>query len=497
MIYTDDTLLLTEADNRCLTEIAPDHGEKTDDGHVSPTREWLDLLARIPAKELDGLFVLPGNATDIEDSQTVLRYDPFHQGKMSTTNLVGFLGSDDGSLRLSISSRFSMRNGNAVPLQEDYFLAYLMGKVMHVDLLAVDLTTKGRDAWERLLMLMFPYYLRRALDRGLYRQYVRRDHNDSRLRGALDAARHLRMNTPFVGNAAYCTRDFSSDNDMTQLIRHTIEQMCRKGAAVQSILHQNDIRTLVRTIRQVTQEHYLDNDRRKIVEANLRHPIIHPLYEEYRDLQRLCLMILQRRGLPNEHDGKGLHGILFDCAWLWEEYLNTLLREAPIIECRHPRNKDKEGQQHFFVSNGRKVGKIYPDFLWRRKETPNSITVGDAKYKPASNISGDDYKQVISYMYRFGSKEGYYLYPYSSIDDVVDNDERGLTRDSEDLRCIHMDLGAGWDDGNEEKQAAFVEKLGLNVRVPDDCSFTSYCSLMEHREKTLLKRIVSSDDISK
>ena len=76
-----------------------------------------------------------------------------------------------------------------------------------------------------LLIFMFPRLLREALKQGLFKQYVKREYNDCNIRGTIDVNRHLRYNYPPNGRIAYRTKEFSYDNTLTQLIRHTIEYM--------------------------------------------------------------------------------------------------------------------------------------------------------------------------------------------------------------------------------------------------------------------------------
>ena len=57
----------------------------------------------------------------------------------------------------------------------------------------------------------------------MYKQYITRKNNDANVRGVIDVNRHIRYNKPFNGKIAYSTREYSYDNDVTQLIRHTIE----------------------------------------------------------------------------------------------------------------------------------------------------------------------------------------------------------------------------------------------------------------------------------
>ena len=107
----------------------------------------------------------------------------------------------------------------------------------------------------------------------------------------------------------------------------------------------------------------------------------HAYYHEYRLLQQLCILILRNEQHQYGTGTRNVYGILFDGAWLWEEYVNTLIGDAFY----HPKNKTGDGTQHLFAGNH---GTIYPDFIGKDRE--NRI-IADAKYKPLNNISGKDY----------------------------------------------------------------------------------------------------------
>ena len=64
--------------------------------------------------------------------------------------------------------------------------------------------------------------------KGIYKIYVRNEYNDSNVKGTIDINRHIKMNTPFLGNISYSQREFSYENYVIQLIRHTIEFIKRK-----------------------------------------------------------------------------------------------------------------------------------------------------------------------------------------------------------------------------------------------------------------------------
>ena len=107
-----------------------------------------------------------------------------------------------------------------------------------------------------------------------------------------------------------------------------------------------------------------------------------------------------------------IHGILFDVAWLWEEYVYTLLPKNFI----HPRNKDKTDGISVFSDRKRKV---FPDFYNRELRT-----VLDAKYKrlefTEKGIKREDLFQLISYSYILKADQAGLVFP--SKEKVVDNE---------------------------------------------------------------------------
>ena len=235
---------------------------------------------------------------------------------IETSNVMGFIGI--GGLRVKIKSRFD--DG-----RDDYLLHYMLQKVLSFNLFDLSHNNEQEDVFD-FIMLMFPYFLKAALRQGVYREYKNHKHNDTNLKGTINIGRHIARNVPFVGNIAYSTREYSYDNNMTELIRHTIELMKTKkyGQAVLNI----DSETIenVNTIVEHTPQ-YNKNERGSIVSSNLRIKV-HPYYTEYRPLQSLCLQILRMEEVKYGESDDEICGILFDGAWLWEEYVNTIHLEA-------------------------------------------------------------------------------------------------------------------------------------------------------------------------
>ena len=338
--------------------------------------------------EKEGIFVFPElleESDDLTKDQMVLQG---YNDSYITGNIMGFIGYNDE--RLAIHSRFGGDN--------DFFFQYLLERVFDFPNI-VDLETNANqdDKLFNYLLFLFPYYLKAAMRKGIFKQYVWHRYNDSNVKGTIDIKRHIKQNTPFVGKISYNQREFSYDNYLTELIRHTIEYIKRKSYGNKILVK---VKEEVNLIVSTTQA-YERFDLTKVIEANKKKPLRHAYYREYSDLQRLCLFILQNRKHLVGTGPKQIYGILFDGAWLWEEYINSLIGN----KFYHPMNKAKKGK-HYLFNN--KTGPIYPDFIGRDHQ--NRI-IADAKYKPINNIKGSDYFQILAYMYRFDAKRGYLLYP--------------------------------------------------------------------------------------
>lgn len=408
------------------------------------------LTSRIADKTLeqlerDGIFVFPERVTETEDitkDQLILQSinDTFRTG-----NVMGFLGY--GNERLIIESRFGGE-------KEDYFFQYILERVLDFPVI-VDLKTDA-DQNNRLfnfLLFLFPHYLRTAIRKGLFKKYVRNGYNDGNVKGTIDIGKHIKLNTPFIGNIAYSQREFSYDNSLMELIRHTIEFIKRKPYGNRLLVRVKDE---VRLVVEAT-PCYEPYDRRKIVEANKKNAVRHGYFREYRALQRLCLLILQHQKHQIGSGFRQIYGILFDGAWLWEEYVNSLIDDLFY----HPMNKGGMGAQRLFNGN---VGLIYPDFISR---STDPRVIADAKYKPIDHIGNKDYLQLLAYMFRFDARAGYYLYP-----------EAGNT---EDLR-LWMNKGSTYEKNVRPRDNVCVTKHGLKIPVEAE-NYEAFVSKMRASEK--------------
>ncbi|CAM1666170.1 McrC family protein [Streptococcus mitis] len=392
----------------------------------------------------DSIFVFPNDlqySPDLDKKQKIL--ETVNQ-EIKTGNVIGFLGC--GQERLTISSRFSIKG-------DDYFLHYLLQKVLHINLTSLDVSLSREDKLYQLLMYLFPKYLQAALRKGLYKEYQRFFHNDSHVKGVVDVGNHLKKNLPFTGNIAYTTREFTYDNPIMQLIRHTIEYI--KTQKSFGVMLDSDRETIAEITR-VTPAYKLA-DRAKIIRGNQSKPIRHAYFHEYRKLQELCLLILNQEKHGLGYQNQKIHGILFDVAWLWEEYVYTLLPKDFI----HPRNKDKTDGISVFSIRERKV---YPDFYNRDLKI-----VLDAKYKKLEDtekgINREDLFQLISYSYILKAEKAGLVFP--SEDKVIDNEIGKL---------------AGY--------GALLKKWSIQI-PQNSSSYREFCEMMENSEEIFKRNIAN------
>lgn len=395
------------------------------------------------------IFIFPNDLThtpDLDKDQKI--FETVNQ-KIKTGNVIGFLGY--GQERLTISSRFSDESN-------DHFLHYLLNKVLHINLTSLDVALSREERLYQLLMYLFPKYLQAAIRKGIYKEYHRFSHNDSHVKGVIDVRSHLKKNLPFTGNIAYTTREFTYDNPLMQLVRHTIEYIKNQKSIGQGVLDNlSTSRENVSEIVRVTPSYKLA-DRAKIIRGNQSKPIRHAYFHEYRNLQELCLMILNQEKHGLGYQDQKIYGILFDVAWLWEEYVYTLLPKGFV----HPRNKDKTDGISVFSVGKRKV---YPDFYDRERKI-----VLDAKYKKLEltekGINREDLFQLISYSYILKAEKAGLIFPSME-------------------QSVNSEIGKVAGYGSQLKK--------WSIRIPQNASFYSaFCKMMENSEENF-KAIIDEE----
>lgn len=431
------------------------HRIAIDPKELQDLKEIADVgISDIKLEDYPNLLVFPDSfeSYDRDFGKKVICNIINDEKELYTNSIVGFIGRN--KTHLSIHSRFA-DNGNA-----DYFLHYMLQKVAKINLLSLQ-HTMDEDSVFDFLIYLFPLYLKKAINQGVYKKYITHKYNDANIRGVIDVNRHIKYNEPFNGKVAYSTREYSYDNEVTQLIRHTIE-FIRKYKGGGDILNIDaDTNQAVAQIVSATPS-FIPNETQMVIHKNLR-PIAHPYFSEYTPLQRLCLQILRHEELKYGQEENEIYGVLIDAAWLWEEYL-ALLLEGKYVHYM----KDKGKRIYLFENSPQK---IIPDYLSIDKKI-----VADAKYIPLNRESwyGEEkatsiYYKTITYMYRFCSNQGYLFYPHP---------------DEEAKPTTPLKIKTEVDGVN----GGTITKLGL--RIPSNCdSFASFTSLMYKYEQEFINQL--------
>ena len=394
--------------------------------------------------ETSNLLVFPKVLNHYKDDIDKSQICTLNENTLTMGDLMGFIGIND--TQLTIQSRFTNSS-------EDYFLHYMVQKVFNINLFDLK-HSSTKDKVFDFLAYLFPYYLKEALHQGLFKKYTINEYNNANVKGNINIKRHIKQNIPFAGKVAYRVREFSYDNHITQLIRHTIEYIKTSHMAriLKSYLNTEEA---IYQIVNSTKSYKLQN-KNKVISANIN-PIRHPYFTKYMPLQRLCLQILQHKGLKYGFNNDKIYGLLFSGSWLWEEYLFKSVLEK--CEFKHPQNKSNKGGIYLFENN---TYKRYPDYI---KEN----FIFDAKYKNINNdnIDRNDMHQIISYMHITNAKIGGFLYP---------------SKDTDNIYCLDASLGTLRGFGGE------IHTIG--IPIPKNCkNFRDFTDKMQVVEKDLTEKI--------
>lgn len=328
----------------------------------------------------ENFIIFPQQLTDSDDLDKDNYIFQKRNDETRTCNVVGIIS--DGENEIKINSRFTKKEN------EDYFLRYMVQRVLNYNVVDSKLGSSKEMSYYDLLVFLFPYYLNEALIKGVYKEYVHRQYNDANIKGPIDVARHIKNNIPFMGQIAYRTSEFNYDNNITELIRHTIEKIQLRQDFL--LVGNEETKENVKLIKRITPD-YNSSDRVDVIQNNILNPVKSGYFEEYVTLQRLCIQILTEEKTGFGDDDQ-VNGVIIDVAWLWEEYIWKVT------------NWDHYGRgiKSMKLFSDRSYHR-YPDFVF------DNIPI-DTKYK--INIdTRNDFNQLVTYMHIMNSTMGVFLQP--------------------------------------------------------------------------------------
>ena len=404
LTLTSRHVVLTVATNllKMTTSFSFTDNSKHYSGQVTDEQKKIKLI-ELSCKSLeqlqnDGVFVYSLSPLLSKNREQLTVLDAFVNTNSDdltiyTHNLVGFICYK--GLKIDIRSRFASADGVD---SNDFFLHYLMLKTSEFNFIEQYYPFAKTDSALDFLPFLFTKFLTNALNQGLFKQYQRHYYNNSRPRGSINVAAHLKLNMPFTGKIAYSTREFSYDNPITELIRHTIESIRNKPELRDLLYLTRTTQEAVKQIEAATLS-YSPSNLRQVLADNAR-PLHHPYFTAYEPLQYLCKSILRndmmRYANATQQDDE-IYGVICDISYLWEKYLATLLTVKPL-NFIHPNNTASE--KPIFLDKARKLTR-FPDFYLPACAHSNNTDsdakqaahlVVDAKYKryAESGVQRDD-----------------------------------------------------------------------------------------------------------
>ncbi len=387
------------------------------------------------------IFLLGRKTKDKIEKKSILEFN-FLSNALSTNNIAGFIGINDTVL--TIKSRFAKYSKN------DCFLHYMLLKVLNINMVNLKHNTDYGSSFS-FMPYLFNHYFKKALSTGIYKQYMRYEYNNSKVRGCINFARHIKYNFVENGMVAYDTREYSYDNNINQLIRHTIEYI-KEHKEYSFIFDNKEIKEMIKTIEQATPS-YSKNSRSRVINKNLK-TYIHPYYTEYEPLRKICLKILRYEELRYGTEKNKIYGILFDVSFLWEEYIAILLKKLGFT---HPVNSTGAGAVKILQTKPN--WECYPDFY-------NIKIVIDTKYKKMEDMDKvgiKDRYQILSYMYILGLKNGIFLHP-----------------SAEEKECIFASLNDK-ENANLQNCAAGIYHFKIPQNIESMEEFTKQINISEEK----------------
>ena len=334
-----------------------------------------------------------------------------------TGNYVGILSLGNDSC-IEIYSRFEDVKHKFA------FINHMLNKIYDLNdwLLTQGGNNKTDLNLDLLLKLSFLSKLKNAYREGEYKSYEKVHKNDTAPRGTIDIARHIKLNLcPENYKVAYSYNEYTSKNSYIYLVRLCYEMLFEKGKKPKG----KEIDDLL-----FKSQDYWSYDKRQIIHKNENKPITSPLFKCHRDLQKFCLDVLKHKKMTLDSFGteNGKYGVLIDCAWLWEEYVATLLKDYFI----HKTMSSKEKDFLFADEKGNRFQRIIPDYVGK-----NSLPViADAKYMDLygrrelqDEQRNSVYYKTVMYMLRYQSKLGMIFYPSISEGDNAEDKSKAKTQD--------------------------------------------------------------------
>lgn len=278
--------------------------------------------------------------------------------------------------------------------------------------------------WKYLYAQIFKNSLLSLYRLGFYREYVRFQKNDDRVKGKIDISRHIRLNGgKDNGRIAYSYRKKTEDNKLNHLIIKAYECLCKDDEYKEmmgEMLGENpDLKRIIQGLKIYAPSGEGKSESFLLGENNT--PITSPYYQPYEKMRIICMKILRNSGASFllDEDKNYVDGFLLYVPDLFEIYVLEGLKKA--LDDEKNRRYIIKDQSEFVINRPKEnTDPFRPDYVLFEDKRPKAVL--DAKYRPV-------YQSIFD-----GTRES----PFFTDKDIK-KDCRKLVRDISLLRVFEME----------------------------------------------------------
>ena len=227
-----------------------------------------------------------------------------------------------------------------------------------------------------LLNLFFDYY-KKAYMKGYFKTYHTFMKNDDRVKGNIDIARHIKLNSGLEnGKIAYSFKTQSEFNYINHLIITSLE-LCKQKYyhETNSLLNENfDIKKSLDNLKVMINYPLYSN---KIILSKTINCISHPYYNEYEILRKICIKLLkdEKYSIFGGNLKEKTNGVLVYLPDLWEKFLEKMVKGIRLESQKVIKVFGVNDSSKFFQTTR-------PDFVFLN-ENNIPFMILDAKIKPS------------------------------------------------------------------------------------------------------------------
>ena len=283
----------------------------------------------------------------------------------------------------------------------------------------INISTDLNDAEDlkELFIALYIGYVRAALERGLYYQYIEETDDISNIKGKFDIKDYFTKKVPNgQAHKFRCTYStFEFDNLVNRIIKHT----CKQIYNMTTIKNQKTIRNILIKLNEVSDVPCQPGDCDRVR--------LSKMHSQYRIILSMSKMFLLNKTAGYTMDTNEAFCFLFPTELLFEGFIGGYMQE--VVEHYGGKVKLQRSEMHLIEDieyAGQSLGAAFTmrhDIL---VEVNDKVFILDTKYKQVSRFEGDtdeikrvvaeepkqtDIYQVCEYARKRGISDVYLLYP--------------------------------------------------------------------------------------